>query len=148
MFFTKNYFWYATIVFLLFSSGVLASPEMPDEKHIYGEIHTEVDKNLFRLLGIEESAKYIENSQMYEYTITLGEQIYPRVKGGYLILRAVLSGSCECESDKVLLVWELTSKVNRLSSSQKTNFFYSAEFKESYLDFKKNNRYLFKRKTE
>jgi len=148
MFSTKNYFWYATIVFFLFSSGVPASPETPDEKHFYGEIHTEVGENLFRLLGIEESGKYIENSQMYEYTITLDEKIYPRVEDGYLILRVVFSSGCECENDKVLLVWELTSKVNRLSSSRKTDFFYSAEFKESYLDFKENNLYLFKRKTE
>ena len=141
----KSYFWYVVVTSLLLSGCALASPERPDEREVYGEIHTEVGENFFRLLDIVEGIQYNESTQMYEYTITLSEQVYSRVANGDVILRVAFSGGCECDGDKALLTLELTSKVNRLSSSKKASFYYSAEFEEDYLEFEKNNHYFFKR---
>lgn len=139
----KNYF--GIIIVVLFLSGcIVASPKVADKREAFGEIHTEVDYELFQLLDINEESTITEAPKFYEYTITLSDDTYQRVMNGDLILTAAFKGGCKCDTKgKSLLLYELTSRVNRISSDQEVRFSYSAEFFENYMVFKKNHRYFF-----
>lgn len=136
------------IAFLTSSVWVHASPEHADGKIRYGEIHSDVGKRMFRLLEIEEVMQYVEASQMYEYEIVLSDRIYKKIVNEELVLKVAFSGGCECEDAKVLFTLELTSKKNRVSSSQRIDFHYNAQFMRDYLEFNKNDHYFFNKEAE